>query len=75
MKLIDVLVKLANDEIKEGTKLIINGVEYELNVVDVFYRRSGYTGRFIALSDDTHLSKWFLNLEAELIEVEENAND
>lgn len=74
MRMIDALVKLASGEIKKGTKLIVNGTEYKLNGGDVFYRREDYAGKFVALTDDTLLSKWFLNMKAELIEVEENEN-
>ena len=72
MKMIDVLVKLANGEIKEGSKLKIGGNTY--SYIDTytdddgycsFVNEEGYSDTF--LEDEEMITQHFLNLEVEMI--------
>lgn len=72
MKMIDVLVKLADGEIKEGTKLIVKHAVYRLNTKGEFVRKTD-SGNYISLHGK--IGTYLLNLEVKLIEVEENEND
>lgn len=73
MKMIDVLIKLADGEIEEGTKLIVKHTVYRLNAKGEFVRKSEVSGDYISLHGQigTHL----LNLEVKLIEAEDNEAD
>lgn len=66
MRMIDVLVKLADGEIKEGTKLIVKHAVYRLNTKGKFVGRTD-SGNYISLHGQ--IGTYLLNLKAELIEV------
>lgn len=68
MKMIDVLIKLANGEIKEGTKLIVKHTVYRLNAKGEFVGMTD-SGSYISLHGQ--IGTYLLNLEVKLIEVEE----
>lgn len=72
MKMIDVLCKLANGEIKEGTKLIVKHTVYRLNTKGEFVRMTD-SGNYISLHGQ--IGTYLLNLEVELVEVESNEID
>lgn len=64
MKMIDVLCKLANGEIKEGQKLTIDGYRYELDDEGTFRRESNVD--YIVTNEmmnDYYLNEEFLNSE------------
>ena len=75
MKMIEVLQKVANGEIKEGTKLVIGGNVY--SYIDTytddsgcsFVNEEGYSDTF--LEDEEMITQPFLNLEVELIPPKE----
>lgn len=67
MRMIDVLVKLANGEIKEGTKLIVKHTVYRLNAKGEFVGMTD-SGSYISLHGQ--IGTYLLNLEVKLIEVE-----
>lgn len=68
MKMIDVLCKLANGEIKEGTKLIVKHTVYRLNAKGEFVGMTD-SGSYISLHGQ--IGTYLLNLEVKLIEEEE----
>lgn len=68
MKMIDVLIKLANGEIKEGTKLIVKHTVYRLNAKGEFVGMTD-SGSYISLHGQ--IGTYLLNLEVKLIEVQE----
>lgn len=76
MKMIDVLCKLANGEIEEGSKLKIGGNTY--SYIDTytdddgycsFVNEEGYSDTF--LEDEEMITQHFLNLEVEMIPPKE----
>ena len=68
MKIIEVLQKVANGEIKEGTKLIVKHTVYRLNTKGEFVGMTD-SGNYISLHGQ--IGTYLLNLEVELVEVEE----
>lgn len=72
MKMIEVMIKLANGEIKEGTKLIVKHTVYRLNTKGEFVRMTD-SGNYISLHGQ--IGTYLLNLEVELVEVESNEID
>ena len=73
LKMFDVLDKLANSEIKEGSILIIDGGEYELDHEGIFRRKTDLDCVIEAdIMYDYYLDGSFLNVEVELKGVEEN---
>lgn len=71
LKMIDVLNKLANSEIKEGSILIIDGCEYELDHEGIFRRKTDLECVVEAdIMYDYYLDESFLNAEVELKGVE-----
>lgn len=64
--MIDVLVKLADGEIEEGTKLIVKHTVYRLNAKGEFVGRTD-SGNYISLYGQ--IGTYLLNLEVKLIEV------
>ncbi|GAB6385388.1 hypothetical protein [Enterococcus cecorum] len=76
LKMIDVLDKLANSEIKEGLILIIDGCEYELDHEGIFRRKTDLECVVEAdIMYDYYLDESFLNAEVELKGVEEDEDD
>ena len=76
LKMIDVLDKLANSEIKEGSILIIDGCEYELDHEGIFRRKTDLECVVEAdIMYDYYLDESFLNAEVELKGVEEDEDD
>ena len=76
LKMIDVLDKLANSEIKEGSILIIDGCEYELDHEGIFRRKTDLECVVEAdIMYDYYLDESFLNAEVELKGVEDDEND
>ncbi len=72
-KMIDVLDKLANSEIKEGSILIIDGCEYEFDHEGIFRRKTDIDCVIEAdIMYDYYLAESFLNAEVELKGVEED---
>ena len=69
MKMIDVLIKLANGKIKEGTKLIVKHTVYRLNTKGEFVRMTD-SGNYISLHGQ--IGTYLLNLEVKLLEVDDN---
>ena len=64
MKMIDVLCKLAKDEINEGQTLTIDGYQYELDDEGIFRRKSDFDHIVTdELTNDYYLDKEFLNSE------------
>ena len=73
LKMIDVLDKLANSEIKEGSILIIDGCEYELDYEGIFRRKTDLDCVIEAdIMYDYYLDESFLNAEVELKGVDED---
>lgn len=78
MRLIDILNKIANGELKEGTKLKVRDNTYEFtkqyrtDIVDIVpdLVREDYEGERISIFEDFYLTS-LLNDELELIEPEE----
>lgn len=76
LKMIDVLDKLANSEIKEGSILIIDGCEYELDHEGIFRRKTDLECVVEAdIMYDYYLDESFLNAEVELKGVEDDEDD
>lgn len=72
-KMIDVLDKLANSEIKEGSILIIDGCEYELDYEGIFRRKTDLDCVIEAdIMYDYYLDESFLNAEVKLKGVDED---
>lgn len=72
MKMIDVLCKLANGEIKEGQTVTIDGYRYELDDEGIFRRASNVD--YIVTNEmmnDYYLNEEFLNSEVQLGDEEE----
>ena len=73
LKMFDVLDKLANSEIKEGSILIIDGGEYELDHEGIFRRKTDLDCVIEAdIMYDYYLDESFLNAEVELKGVDED---
>ena len=64
MKMIDVLIKLANGEISEGQTLTIDGYRYELDDEGIF-RRESNVNHIVTneMMNDYYLNEEFLNNE------------
>lgn len=76
LKMIDVLDKLANSEIKEESILIIDGFEYELDHEGIFRRKTDLECVVEAdIMYDYYLDESFLNVEVELKGVEDDEDD
>ena len=76
LKMIDVLDMLANSEIKEGSILIIDGCEYELDHEGIFRRKTDLECVVEAdIMYDYYLAESFLNAEVELKGVEDDEDD
>ena len=67
MKMIDVLIKLANGEINEGQTLTIDDNLYELDDEGIF-RRKDFANHIVApeMTYDYYLNREFLNAEVSL---------
>lgn len=71
MKMIDVLGKLANGEIKDKSTLLVESGEETFEYV-YYERHQVFRGRCCStLEDDFGIDKNFLNLEVELVEPKE----
>lgn len=67
MRIIEVLQKLANGEIKEGQTLTIDGYQYALDDEGIF-RRESNVNHIVTneMMNDYYLNKEFLNSEVQL---------
>lgn len=72
MKMIDVFIKLANDEIKDKSTLLVANGQGETFEYVYYERYHVFRGQYcLALEDDFGIDKNFLNLDTELIPPKE----